>query len=276
MTATRTKASASKNGKATTPIRRTGVFLTDSGDERNYINRLLIGTPSRGQVRIEWVAALRSIITPANWGNGWFSYVVDDAYPVRFTVAHAQNVIVKYMMESKPEFEWLLLYEDDMLPLPDLFIRLDKYLRDGPPIVSGLYYQKSIPPEPVIYRGRGNGAFLDWKPGQKVWVDGVPTGMLLIHQSILKLLYDESREYTVGGQTLREVFVSPMFAITDEHGNISSGSGTSDLEFCRRIIAEDVLKRAGWPRIARRKFPFLVDTSILVRHVAPDGTMYPP
>ena len=163
----------------TRPIRPSGVFLVDSGDERNWINRILIGTPSRGTVRIEWVAALRSVVTPANWGNGWSpTSVIDECYPVRFTVAHAQNVIVRYFMEAKPEYEWLLLIEDDVCVPPDLFIRLDKYLRDGPPIVSGLYYQKAFPPEPLIYRGRGNGAFLDWKPGAKVWCDGVPTGCL--------------------------------------------------------------------------------------------------
>ena len=42
-----------------------------------------------------------------------------------------------------------------------------------------------------------------------------------------------------------------------------------------RVIRDDVLKRAGWPKIARRRWPFLVDTSVLWRHIAPDGMTYP-
>lgn len=277
MTATRNlKTRTTRNGREQTQISQARVSVIDSGDERNWHMRLAIGTPTRGMVHYQWYAAMRNIVIPANWGNGWFPAPVDEFGPMRFTVAHAQNVIVREFMNSPIKYEWLLLLEDDILAPPDLFIRLDEHLRDGPPIVSGLYYQKGFPPDPLIYRGRGNGAYRDWKPGDKVWCDGVPTGCLLIHRSILEILWNESREYTYASQRLREVFLDPRMARLNENGMIELGTGTSDLNFCRRVILDDVLKRAGWPKIARKKWPFLVDTAMLCGHIAPDGTIYGP
>jgi len=74
------------------------------------------------------------------------------------------------------------------------------------PIVGGLYFTKSIPAEPLLYRGRGNGYFAKWELGKKVWVDGLGMGSTLIHSSILKALYDESEEYYVGDQKVRRIF----------------------------------------------------------------------
>jgi hypothetical protein len=275
MTATKTKGKEAK--KAATPIRPHGVTVVDSGDPKNWNMQVLVGTPTRGHVTIDWVAALRALVIPANWGYQWLPAVVDDSYPVQFTVAHAQNVIVQQLMTSPVRYEWLLLYEDDMLPPPDLFLKLDRYMKDGPPIVSALYFQKGYPQDPLVYRGRGNRGYTDWKIGQRVWCDGVATGMLLIHRSILEVVWNESSEYTVHGQTVREVFVDPRRVLIDLNGQyVGSESGTSDLAFCARVIQDDVLKRAGWPKVARKKWPFLVDTSILCRHIAPDRTVYPP
>ena len=74
------------------------------------------------------------------------------------------------------------------------------------PVVSGLYFTRGYPSEPLVYRGRGNGYYGDWRIGDKVWADGVPTGCLLIHCSILRAMWKDSEEYQVSGQTLRRVF----------------------------------------------------------------------
>jgi hypothetical protein len=273
---TRTPKASNGKVKAVTPIRETGVFSSDSGDNRNLVNRLLIGTPTRGMVRMEWHLAIRQLVIPANWSNGYFCSTLPDTYvPFRYTVAHAQNIIVKYFIENN--YEFLLLIEDDTIPPPDLFILLNEYLRDGPPVVSGLYFQKTLPIEPLIYRGRGNGAFTDFKPGEKVWADGVATGCILIHRSVLELMYNESREYEFEGGKLREVFLDPRQVLVEpDSGAILVRTGTSDLQWCQRVIEEDVLKRAGWPKIGRKRFPFLVDTRIACQHITPEGVRYPP
>ena len=146
------------------------------------------------------------------------------------------------------------------------------------PVVSGLYYCKGSHPEPLVFRGRGNGCYMKWKPGDKVWADGVPTGSLLIHGSILKTLYNESPEYIVPGTTTstRRVFEIPHKTWWDGKGNFNTLVGTTDLAWCTRIMENDIFKKAGWPEFQRKKYPFLVDTGIFVKHIDREtGEQYP-
>jgi hypothetical protein len=190
-------------------------------------------------------------------------------------VADAQNLIVRECLAR--DFEWLLLLEDDVIPPADLFVRLNHYMREAKtPVVSGLYYTKSNPSEPLIYRGRGNGAFLDFKMGEPVWCDGVPTGCLLVHQALLRAMWGESEEYQVYGQTTRRVFETPVKSwINPEDGSVNTITGTSDLDWCSRIMRDGFFEKAGWDDYAEREHPFLVDTSIMCKHITPDGAVFP-
>jgi hypothetical protein len=51
--------------------------------------------------------------------------------------------------------------------------------------------------------------------------------------------------------------------------------GTSDLDWCTRVMEGGYFKKAGWPKFQRRKYPFLVDTNILCRHINPNGEIFP-
>jgi intein/homing endonuclease len=172
-----------------------------------------------------------------------------------------------------------LFIEDDVVLPVDAFLRLNEYIKKGDiPVVSGLYYLKSNPSEPLVYRGRGNGPFTKFKMNTRVWADGVPTGVLLIHGSILKLMYSESKDYTTGsGSTAKQVFETPAKVWFDpEKLTVQQAMGTSDLYWCDRVMKENVLERAGWKGIARRKNPFLVDTNIKCLHIDLNtGIMYP-
>lgn len=238
--------------------------------------RILVGTPTRGTVRMEWVLARFGQLIPCNWSTGNFTYPIETYAPMGFMVPDAQNVIIREAVLGG--YEWVLLLEDDTIPPHDMFMILNEYMRSGDvPIVSGLYYTKSDPPEPLVYRGRGNSYYDDFVLGEKVWADGVPTGCLLINMKIINLMWQESPEYPVGSVVTRRVFEIPEKTWVDpETGRINAMTGTSDLAWCQRVIDEDVIGRAGWPKIAKKEFPFLVDTRMFCRHISPDGTMYPP
>lgn len=261
------------NGKVETPIRPANVQILDSKDA-GFIKRLLIGTPTRGTVRIEWYAAMRSLMVPPNFSSVQTNTILDHFIPLRWTVAHGQNLIVREAVAHG--FEWLLFIEDDTIPPIDLLCKLEAYMKDGPPVVSGLYYQKGFPCEPVMYRGRGVGAFTDFKLGKKVWVDGVPTGCLLIHVPLLAAMWADAPEYVASGEKTRAVFEAPTKAFIRPDGNVNATVGTSDLDWCTRVIEGDYLKKSGWGRIQRKTYPFLVDTSIVCTHIAPDGTRFGP
>lgn len=238
-------------------------------------NRILIGTPMTGLVRAEWMMARMGQVIPCNWSLVDHVQWMSTFAPMQYLVADAQNIICKTAVEK--DFEWLLLIEQDNILPPDAFIRVNDYMLDGKiPVVSGLYFTKSVPPEPMVYRGRGNSYYTDWKMGDKVWADGVPTGFLLIHGSIIKKMWEESPEYNMNGQITRRVFETPAKIWYNPESNSHHAlSGTSDLYWCERVIKEDFFEKAGWPEFQKKEFPFLIDTSIFLRHIDMDGRQFP-
>ena len=249
--------------------------IIDSGNNK-FRQRLLVATPTLGLVRMEWVTARYNQIIPTNWSKTDMIQFLNGYIPLRYTVADAQNQAVKACVEG--DFEWLMFIEDDTMPPVDGFLRFTEYMDKGDiPVVSGLYFTRSEPPEPMVYRGRGNHYFRKWKLEDKVWVDGVPTGMLIIHANLLKAIYDDSPDYRLSdGQTARRVFASPAQSwFNEESGAQETLVGTSDLDFCSRVIKGDYLTKAGFPKIAKKKYPFLIDTNIYAMHIERDGRQFP-
>jgi len=253
----------------------TSPYNTVQKNSGTWHNRILIFTPHTGLVRTEWVQARYGQIIPTNWSNVELIQFLSSYSPLEYLLPDAENLAAKAVVEG--DFEWLLSYENDNLPPPDAFIRVNEYMQSKEaPVVSGLYFTKSVPPEPILYKGRGSGAFHDFKLGEKVWVDGVPFGFTLIHGSIIKAMWDESPEYVVDGQKTRRVFDLPdrnMGSIAE--GGFEFVRGTTDLNWCSRIMKEDFFTKAGWPEFQKKKFPFLVDTNILVGHIDQQGRNYP-
>lgn len=262
------------------PLRRPRVRMQDSGNP-GFINRILIGTATTGQVRIEWVNGRLGQIVPPNWSAVTLQQPVSSFVALRYQVAHAQNLIVKEALDG--DFEWLLLFEHDVILPANAFLLLDEHMRRGDtPVVSGLYFQRSVPAQPLVYRGRGTGYYGDWMPeflaGKRpqVWADGVPTGCLLVHSSLLRVMWADARPYTLDGIGVRELFETPRDLWFDETtGQYNTMSGTSDLKWCSDVINGDYLRKAGWHKLADKEFPFLVDTRLFCRHINPDGQQFP-
>lgn len=244
-------------------------------NQGEWTRRILVGTPTTGMVRMEWVLSRYGQTIPTNWSHVDHLQWMNAMVPLRYLVADAQNLIAKAVVEE--DFEWLLFLEQDNIIPKDTLIRLNAYMRDKKvPVVSGLYFTKSDPPEPLLYRGRGNSFYQDWRLGDKVWVDGIPMGCTMIHGSIIKALWEISPEYAIGGQVTRRVFDIPQKNWSDpESGNYNISTGTSDLDFCTRVIKEEIFKKAGWPEIQKKKYPFLVDTNIFVLHIDENGRKFP-
>jgi hypothetical protein len=240
-------------------------------------NRILIGTPTLGIFRAEWAQARYGQVVPCNWTMVGAMSGYTHMYPLGYLVADAQNIIVHAAVQEK--FEWLFLLEDDVIMPNDCFLKLNEYMKAGDvPVVSGLYFLKGSPSEPLAYRGRGNGCYDQFNIGDKVWVDGVPTGCLLIHCSVLNLMYEESETYQTGsGQTVKKVFETPSKLFYDPETNEARvAQGTSDLYWCDRIMKENVFARSGWSKYAKKEFPFLLDTSIFCKHIDLNlGMQYP-
>jgi len=238
-------------------------------------HRVLIATATLGTIRIEWAHARYGQVIPINWGAQGY----DLPYTaIGFSIDDAYNTITKRALEL--ESEWLLFIEDDVILPPDCFIKMGQYMNKGKfPVVSGLYYTRAEPSEPLIFRGRGNGPYTKFKLGQLVWCDGLPMGCLLMHMSILKYFWDKlAPEYKLPDGTIgKKVFESPKKVWFDpENYSIERQEGTQDLYFFDRLLENNVLKKTGWKKLAKKKYPLLCDTSILCRHIDRNtGRMFP-
>jgi len=244
------------------------VVIVKSGEKGNPRRRLLIVTPTLGKIRVEWAIQRYNQVIPCNWSASMQHVGVRQLIPMHYLVAEGQNIAVQHLVEH--DFEWLLLWEDDVIAPIDSFLKLNEHILSGEyPVVSGLYFTKGAYSEPIVYKGRGNSYYHNWRLGDKVLVDGVPTGFLLIHSSVLKLMYEESPVYTsIGGLQVRKVFETPATVqLNTVTRMMETLKGTSDLFWCRRVIAENVLERAGWKKFAKDKNPFLCDTDIFCQHI---------
>ena len=171
--------------------------------------RIMLGIPMTGLIRAEWALARYGQCIPCNWSQVDSIQWMDQYTPIEFLVADARNIIVHNVIQKG--FDWLFQIDHDVVLQHDTFIRINDYmLKEEVPMLSGLYFTKSVPSEPLIYRGRGNSYYNKWKLGDKVWVDGIPSGTTLIHRSLLEVLYKESKEYEVTpGLVVREVYETP-------------------------------------------------------------------
>jgi hypothetical protein len=234
----------------------------------------MIGTPTTGNLRVEWHLARTGAVVPTNWSNGYAMPIIPTSAPMNYLVPDAQNIIVRDTLQGG--YEWLFLWESDNIMPADIFIRLNEYmLKKDVPYLSGLYFTKSVPPEPMVYTKAGNSYDYGWKMGDKIWCWGIPTGCTLIHSSVLQVLWDESPEYEVWGNKVHRVFEAPAKSWYDPNLGYRIGSGTSDLALCDRIKREHVFLRAGWPEIDKKEKQFLCDTGIFSWHIDANGIRYP-
>jgi len=240
-----------------------------------FKRRILVGIPITGLLRAEWVLARYGQITPCNWSQVDCLHWLDQYSPLGYMVADARNVIATKFVES--QCDWLLFIDHDTIIPRDFILKAnERMLKGDVPVWSGLYFTKSVPSEPLIYRGRGNSYYTDWKMGDKVWVDGIPMGCTMIHRSILKVMYDESPEYQMGTARARKIFEPPAKVYEDPQTKAwFTSTGTEDLYWCDRLKKENVFEKAGWKKYAKMKYPLLVDTSIFCWHIEFDGIKYP-
>lgn len=237
---------------------------------------ILIGVATEGWIRYEWHNAKSAQIIPINWQASGFD--IDYSF-LGFNIDDAYNLMAKEAI--KLGVEWLLIIEDDVLIPPDFTLKMNKYVKNADiPVVSGLYFSKGHPSEPLVFRGRGNGCYYKWKPGEKVWCDGLPMGCLLIHMSIIKHMWGKSPPYTAAnGEITNKVFVTPRHVdFNFSPFSYTALSGTQDLFFFDKILDENkkILRESGWSKIAKKKYPFLCDTGIFCKHIdRKSGKQYP-
>jgi len=139
---------------------------------------LLIGIPSRGQVSCYFMVSLLRQDEPINT-------TVDYCFVVGKEIGAARNEIVEKALAVGAEY--LLFIDDDVVVPRNTIIGLLDLADQGNDIVAGVCYSKQIPPQPILFKGRGTGSFKNWKVGDILHeLDGVGMGLTLIRTDIFR------------------------------------------------------------------------------------------
>lgn len=237
--------------------------------------RLLVSAPMTGNLRSEWVLARYSQVVPCNWSMTDATVIIDAYSPMGFLVADARNIACDMVIRDK--FDWLCFIDHDVILPPDFFIKINDVMVDGKvPVWGGLYFTKSIPSEPLIYRGVGTGYYDKWHFGDKVWVDGYGLGCHMVNGNIIRELGKVSETYECDGKKIKRIFESPAKVWFDQElSGWQKSVGTEDLFFYNRIMKEKIMAKAGFPELEGKKFPFLCDTGVFCRHIDESGRQFP-
>lgn len=198
------------------------------------------GTLAPAMVSVDWQRARAGLMIPTN-------YNLVEVYVDGEEVGDARNIAVARIMAHKPRPKYLFFLDYDVIPAYDAVTKLIYRAEHFPDydIFAGVYCAKGEPPEPLIYKGDGHGAFWDWTIGDLLFdITGVHMGLTLIRTSLFdKLQWDESRP----------LFLSEN-GVEVKAGGVCRRRGTEDLYFCRRVHEETNGK-------------ILVDTSVLAPHL---------
>jgi len=235
-----------------------------------------MSTGLTGLVRAEWMLArYPGQVIPCNWQMTDYTQFIDTCAPMGFLVAEFRNLASQEFLDKG--FQWLVFVDHDTI-IPGNFLMTinERIIKDPIPMWSGLYFTKSVPSEPLVYRGKGSGYFADWKLGDKVWVDAFPMGCTVIHRSVIKAAWNVSEPYLVQGTPVRRVFESPRYAWADPISyQWKTRTGTEDLDFCWKFIEKGLFSKTDFPEYSRKKYPYMVDTSLFCWHITPDGKKFP-
>ena len=80
----------------------------------------------------------------------------------------------------------------------------------------------------------------------------------------------------LNGIKTRKVFNTPNnIWIDPQTGTFNTVTGTSDLDWCTKVIQGDYFAKAGWSEYQNMKWPMLVDTNIFCKHINMNGQEFP-
>lgn len=164
---------------------------------------------------LQWALAFKALNPPINF-NTQMSIIPNERVDV------ARNMIVEQALKAKAKY--IFFQDDDTCPPPhalrQLIMRMENTPQAG--VVGGIYFTKSNPAAPLVFRGNGAGSYWDWKVGEYFEVSGIGMGCTLIRTEIF------------------EALPKPWFKTVDtdsyDEGINHAEQWTEDLYFCKQVL----------------------------------------
>lgn len=198
-------------------------------------------------VDIKWALHLPTLVYPVGMSIGWFGRQGNDR-------AKNRELLAEKAIEVGAPYIFFL---DDDTVIPNFALRyLHAEIEKDPSIMvcGGIYCTKENPPEPIVFKKLGGGAYYRWKVGDIFECAGIGAGSMLIKTEVFKHLE-------------KPWFLEPNTIFTDESVDIngvpcpvSREAGTDDLYFCGKV--------------AKAGFKIIAHGGVLPVHLDQEGNMY--
>lgn len=218
-----------------------------------------IGLPFYGSFSGEWVA--QTMQFAANLGQT--QDLVEVIAIGAMSADHNRNAIAHDFLQSRAE--WLFWIDSDtQVPAG----AVDRMLKHGRTLVSGLYYGKHGEHPPIAYHIH-NGAFtpidktVRWEKGEIVEVDATGFGCMLTHRSVFEDILRNYDVYQVPGGGVVTVHKNDIL------GDIETTDGPKSHEHDGKVYQGQLRLRVRKPTLAGLKFPFF-----MVEHIRTEDMFF--
>lgn len=141
---------------------------------------LMIGFITNGMVSVKWMMRLNEMQHGIPSGMFWkYCWYEGKGYKDKGGYAKARTKVVEQARAHNAK--WLLFIDCDVLPQPDVITSLMSHSKD---IVTGIYYMKSSPAQPVIFKKMGDGPYWDYPINELFEIEGSGMGLCLINMDV--------------------------------------------------------------------------------------------
>lgn len=146
---------------------------------RVYGMNVVVGIPSFGMVSTYFMQARNSQQFPL------VSSSIDHVV-LNKPIAEARNEIVEFALSQNANYIYWL--DDDVIAPPDSFLKMVNHQKD---IVNGVYWSKSNPPMPLLFRNHLEGPYYDWHIGDLIEIDAAGMGLTLVKTDVYRKMSKE-------------------------------------------------------------------------------------
>lgn len=98
--------------------------------------------------------------------------------------AEARNKIVRDAINNKSR--WLFFLDSDVLPDPSVLSKMFAKMSDKVKIITGIYYMKTYPPQPILFKHLGDGPYYNFPVEDFFEVEGCGCGCLLLDLEVFE------------------------------------------------------------------------------------------
>ena len=161
---------------------------------------VIVGIPSFGMVSTYFLQARLSQQFPLV--SSAFDKIV-----LNKPIADARNEIVEFALSQGANYIYWL--DDDVIAPPDAFLKLFNQHKD---IINGVYWSKSNPPMPLLFRGHLDGPYYDWHKGDLIEIDAAGSGLTLVKTDVYRKIQKELGEpwYSVNYSSFAGIKDTPV------------------------------------------------------------------